>query len=72
VVTSVLAVAALVATLVVVVVHAGPGLLLTLVGLVVGSGAGWVLLRRRRGSALRAMGVYDETTTADVLAAGQR
>jgi hypothetical protein len=28
--------------------------------------------RRPRGPALQGMGVYDETTTADVLAAGPR
>jgi amino acid transporter len=72
VVTSVLAVAALVATLVVVVLNAGPGLLVTVAGLVVVGVAGWLVLRRRRASALRGMGVYDETTTADVLGAGDR
>jgi len=72
VVTSVLAVAALVATLVVVVLHAGAGLLITVAGLVVVGVAGWLALRRRRPSALRGMGVYDETTTADVLGAGDR
>ncbi len=70
VVTSVLAVGALVATLVVVVLHAGPGLLITVAGLVVVGVGGWLVLRRRRASALRGMGVYDETTTADVLGAG--
>jgi LPXTG-motif cell wall-anchored protein len=72
VVTSVLAVAALVATLVVVVLNAGPGLLITVAGLVVVGAGGWLVLRRRRASALRGMGVYDETTTADVLGAGDR
>jgi amino acid transporter len=72
VVTSVLAVAALVATLVVVVLNAGAGLLITVAGLVVVGVGGWLVLRRRRASALRGMGVYDETTTADVLGAGDR
>ena len=72
VVVSVLASAALVATVVVVVVHASTGLLITLAGLLVLGAAGWVVLRRRRGPALQGMGVYDETTTADVLAAGPR
>lgn len=72
VVTSVLAVVALVATLVVVVLNAGPGLLITVAGLVVVGVGGWLVLRRRRASALRGMGVYDETTTADVLGAGDR
>jgi amino acid transporter len=72
VVVSVLASAALVATVVVVVLHAGTGLLITLAGLVAVGVAGWFVLRRRRGPALQGMGVYDETTTADVLAAGPR
>ena len=72
VVVSVLASAALVATVVVVVVHASTGLLITLAGLLVLGVGGWFVLRRRRGPALQAMGVYDETTTADVLAAGPR
>ena len=72
VVVSVLASAALVATVVVVVVHASTGLLITLAGLLVLGVGGWVVLRRRRGPALQGMGVYDETTTADVLAAGPR
>ncbi|MDD7925961.1 APC family permease [Actinomycetospora chibensis] len=72
VVASVLASAALVATVVVVVLHASAGLLITLAGLLVLGAGGWVVLRRRRGAALRGMGVYDETTTADVLAAGPR
>ncbi len=72
VVVSVLASAALVATVVVVVIHASTGLLITLAGLLVVGAGGWVVLRRRRGPALQAMGVYDETTTADVLAAGPR
>ncbi|WP_285648635.1 APC family permease [Actinomycetospora sp. NBRC 106375] len=70
VVAAVLAVAALVATLVVVLLNAGAALLLTLAGLVVVAAAGWFVLRRRRPVALRTMGVYDETTTADVLTAG--
>jgi len=72
VVVSVLASAALVATVVVVVLHAGTGLLITLAGLLVLGAGGWLVLRRRRGPALQGMGVYDETTTADVLAAGPR
>ncbi|WP_433029992.1 APC family permease [Actinomycetospora sp. CA-053990] len=72
VVVSVLASAALVATVVVVVVHASTGLLITLAGLLVLGVGGWFVLRRRRGPALQGMGVYDETTTADVLAAGPR
>lgn len=72
VVVSVLASAALVATVVVVVVHASTDLLITLAGLLVLGVGGWFVLRRRRGPALQAMGVYDETTTADVLAAGPR
>ena len=73
VVVSVLASAALVATVVVVVIHASTGLLITLAGLARRRrrAGGWCL-RRRRGPALQAMGVYDETTTADVLAAGPR
>lgn len=69
VVASVLASAALVATVVVVLVHAGTGLLITVAALVAVGVGGWFVLRRRRAAALRAMGVYDETTTADVLAA---
>lgn len=72
VVVSVLASAALVATVVVVVLHASTGLLITLAGLLVLGSGGWVVLRRRRGPALQGMGVYDETTTADVLTAGPR
>jgi amino acid transporter len=72
VVVSVLASAALVATVVVVVVHASTSLLITLAGLLVLGVGGWFVLRRRRGPALQGMGVYDETTTADVLAAGPR
>jgi amino acid transporter len=72
VVVSVLASAALVATVIVVVVHASTGLLITLAGLLVVGVGGWFVLRRRRGPALQGMGVYDETTTADVLAAGPR
>lgn len=69
VVASVLASAALVAVVGVVLVHAGGGLLVT-VGVLAALGVGgWFVLRRRRAAALRAMGVYDETTTADVLAA---
>ncbi|MEJ2888189.1 APC family permease [Actinomycetospora aeridis] len=69
VVASVLASAALVATVVVVLVHAGAALLVTVAALVAVGVGGWFVLRRRRGAALRGMGVYDETTTADVLAA---
>ena len=72
VVTSVLAVAALVATLVVVILNAEPGLLITVAALVVVGVAGRLVLSRRRASALRGMGVYDETTTADVLGTGDR
>jgi hypothetical protein len=69
---SVLASVALVAILVVVLANAGTGLLITVAALAALGLGGWFVLRRRRGAALRAMGVYDETTTADVLAAGQR
>ncbi|GAA4865637.1 APC family permease [Actinomycetospora straminea] len=72
VVTAVLASVALAATAVVVVLHAGTGLVVTLAALVVVGAGGWLLLRRLRGPALRAMGVYDETTTADVLAVRAR
>lgn len=72
VVASVLASTALVAIVVVVLVHAGTGLLVTVAALAAVGVGGWFVLRRRRGAALRAMGVYDETTTADVLTAGQR
>ena len=72
VVASVLASAALVAIVVVVLVHAGTGLLITVAALVAVGVGGWAVLRRRRAAALRTMGVYDETTTADVLAAGPR
>jgi amino acid transporter len=69
VVAAVVAAGALLATLVVVVLNAGPGLLLTLGALVLVGVGGWLVLRRRRAAALRTMGVYDETTTADVLPA---
>lgn len=69
VVASVLASAALVAIVVVVLVHAGTGLLITVAALLAVGAGGWFVLRARRGTALRAMGVYDETTTADVLTA---
>ncbi|WP_345420074.1 APC family permease [Actinomycetospora chlora] len=69
VVAAVVAAGALLATLVVVVLNAGVGLLVTLGALVLVGLAGWLVLRRRRAAALRTMGVYDETTTADVLPA---
>jgi hypothetical protein len=58
---------ALAAVVVVALVVDGGAVLAVVVGALLLAGlAGWLALRRARPSALAGMGVYDETTTADV------
>jgi amino acid transporter len=67
VVVAVLAVPALAAVVVVALAVDGGALLAVVVGALLLAGlAGWLALRRARPAALAGMGVYDETTTADV------
>jgi amino acid transporter len=67
VVVAAVAVPALAAVVVVALVTATGPLLPVVVGVLVLAGlVGWVVLRRARPEALARMGVYDETTTADV------
>ncbi|WP_312030148.1 APC family permease [Actinomycetospora sp. TBRC 11914] len=67
VVVAAVAVPALAAVVVVALVVDGGAVLAVVVGALLLAGlAGWLALRRARPSALAGMGVYDETTTADV------